>query len=108
MTYQVVPGAVHATAMKTKPPRAKKSLAQAFNDERFMEACRKRGADPLDVIARIISDKYCGDIPLDKRGEIALRALKFVMAEKKAVEHTGADGGPVRHSVEVHIVDVEG
>lgn len=108
MTYQSVPAAVHAAAMKTKPPRKKKSLAQAFNDERFMEACRLRGADPLDVIARIISDKHCGEIPLEKRGDIALRALKFLMAEKKAVEHTGADGGPVRHSVEVHIVDAEG
>lgn len=97
----------------TPPPkhvrmRGKESKAKAFNDERFIAACQKYKADPTDVLARIISDKHCGDISLLDRGQIALRALKFLMAEKKAVEHTGEGGGPIRHNVEITIVDPQG
>lgn len=97
--------AVNNVALATKPPKhmrtkGKKSLAKVFNDERFLVACEKYKADPLDVLARVISDAHCGDVALEKRAEIALRSLKFLMPEKKAVEHTGKDGEPVRFIIE--------
>lgn len=113
MSTQTYHKVTHDVAIKTKPSahmrrRGKPTKAQAFNEERFIAACKKYNADPTDVLARIISDEHCGDITLEKRGEIALRSLRFLMAEKKAVEHTGEGGGPIRAKVEITIVDPAG
>lgn len=85
---------------RTKPPkhmRAKKSLATVFNDVRFVEACNKRGADPLDTLARAIASE---EIDLEQRANLSLKALKFLMPEKKAIEHTGENGEPIRFIIE--------
>lgn len=93
--------AIHNVATSTKPPkhmrtRGKKSFATVIDERRLLDAIAKRGADPCDVLARIISDDYCGEISLEKRGDVTLKVMKFLLAEKKAVEHTGKDGAPLQ------------
>lgn len=91
------------TNMQTGTPPPRPKPLKGFSEERFVAACRKRKADPLDVLALCISEE--GGLPLRMRGDFSARALRYLMAEKKAVEVRAPDGIQVHHQVEVLIVD---
>lgn len=82
MSTQTLNRHVYAAALKKKPPKhmrqlTPETLAKAYNKKRFYEACAKRGADPVDVLARVFSVEG-EDIALDRRAELALKALAWL------------------------------
>lgn len=82
MKVQTLDRDVLNVALSTKPPkhmRASTSRAVSFNKRRFYDACARRGADPVDILARIFSDDpEALAIPLDKRAELAIKALSWL------------------------------
>lgn len=82
MSTQTLPPAVFARSLKTKPAKHLRQIspevyAKAYNKKRFLEACAKRKADPVDVLARVFSAE-AEKIPLEKRADLALRALAWL------------------------------
>jgi len=82
MSIQSLPRAVYEAALKKKPPKRMRQLspevfAKAYNKLRFYEACKRRGADPADILARVFSPE-AEDIPLEKRAELALKAMAWL------------------------------
>lgn len=53
------------------------------------------GCDPLEGMALIAMDKSA---PLDLRGSMFKELAKYSWPQRKAVEHTGAGGGPIELS----------
>lgn len=92
MSTQRLPEAVRQAALKTKPPkhmrvRGNGKKGQVFNEERLIAACKKYGVDPLEVAARALQDGV--DLSAKERTDVALRLMKYLMPEKRAVEHSG-------------------
>lgn len=82
MSIQSLPRAVYEAALKKKPAKHMRQLspeiyAKAYNKMRFYEACKKRKADPADILARVFSAE-AEEIPLEKRAELALKALAWL------------------------------
>lgn len=105
MTTEVLPEIARKKAISTKPPRhmrkiGPETLAKAYNKHRFYEACASRNADPVDVLARLFADtKETRDIPLEKRADLALRALSWL-------DKTDTDE-PLRETPRVEIIIVD-
>jgi hypothetical protein len=60
------------------------------------------GCDPLEGMARIAMDKTAS---LELRGKMFAELAQYVAPKRKAVEHTGAGGGPVQHEVNLKLVE---
>lgn len=50
------------------------------------------GCDPLEGMARIAMDTKA---PIELRGRMYTELAKYIWPQRKAVEHTGAGGGPI-------------
>lgn len=73
--------------------------------DRLMEACRKRNADPHDVIARALSHEAEADrentgMSLKAQSDLAWKLVDKAVPTKRAVEHSGNAKDPVRFIIE--------
>lgn len=92
MSTQTLHKAVTQKALKTKPPkhmrtRGNGKKGQVFNEERLIAACKKYGVDPVEVAAKALSRDV--ELTDKERTDVALRLMKYLMPEKRAVEHSG-------------------
>jgi hypothetical protein len=51
---------------------------------------------PVDYMLRVMRDK---SVDHDRRDKMAVAAAPFLHAKLAAVEHTGADGGPIQVTI---------
>lgn len=89
--------AVHNVRTATKPPKHMRTKGngkpgQKFNIERLSDLCSKYGVDPAEVAVRGLT---AGELSDKERMDVALRLMKYMYAERKSVEVSGEDGGPV-------------
>jgi hypothetical protein len=73
--------------------------------DRLMEACRKRKADPHDVIARALSEEAEADcdntgMTLKAQADLAWKLVDKAVPSKRSVEHSGNAKDPVRFIIE--------
>jgi hypothetical protein len=84
-------------SMGTKPPKHMRTRGngkpgQKFNIDRLSDLCSKYGVDPAEVAVRGLT---VGELSDKERMDVALRLMKYMYAERKSVEVSGEDGGPV-------------
>lgn len=61
------------------------------------------GCDPFDGMAKLAMDP--NNTP-ELRGRMYAELAQYVAPKRKAVEHTGQDGGPVQHAVSVTVTPI--
>ena len=92
--------ALHNIAMNTKPPKHMRTRGngkpgQKFNIERLASLCEKYRIDPAEVAFKGLDPALTPDLNDGERAQIALRLMKYMYPERKSVEVTGEEGGPV-------------
>ena len=92
-------------AMKTPAPvewlPGDGKKGQKFNVKRLEKLCRARGLDPCDVAVRALDTsvkdgKPVVDLTDKERIDVALKLMEYLIPKKKAIEHTGTNGGPLQ------------
>jgi len=68
--------------------------------DRLMDACRKRNADPHDVIARALSesaevDKDNTGMSLKAQADLAWKLIDKAVPSKQSVKHSGDEEAPL-------------
>lgn len=84
----------------TKPPRHMRvrgngKPGQKFNIERLASLCDKYRIDPAEVAFKGLDPSLTPDLSDSDRAQIALRLMKYMYPERRAVEITGEEGGPL-------------
>jgi hypothetical protein len=67
---------------------------QTFSPERFAQICEERGYDPGECAIKFLAREDL-DLKDKDRLDAHIKLMEYAYAKRKAVEITGANGGPV-------------
>lgn len=88
--------------MPKTPGSGRKKGTPNKRTQQAAEILAEVGCDPLRKMAEIASDP---NTPLDLRVKLYSDLSQYVHPRRKAVEHTGAEGDPIEHSITVQFVE---
>lgn len=101
-------------ANSTKPPkRGYLGKRSSINLDALAVECERRNVNINAILALALTDEMrdqadTSGMTMKEQAALSWRIMDKLEASRKAVEITGAEGGPIAHRVEVHIVDPQG
>lgn len=92
---------LYEAALRTPPPAHMKRQSkrykkgQTFNVERFAEICNEHQLDPAEAAVTLLQRP---DVELKDKEKLEayIKLMEYLYSKRKAIEHTGKDGGPLK------------